>query len=136
MTIKEIHPKAGSLSGYMGYIFLVFGWYFLDNRFGAFQTAHPGNALLSLVDWGINLVLGSRLWAVVFGGVYAQQRSHSEGGMGRFLHPIKAYALRFLRANLHYVFPGRAADPGLCHGTQLLSSGACRRLYLIVCKTH
>jgi Zn-dependent protease len=100
MTIKEIHAKAGSLSGYLGYIFLVFGWYFLDNRFSAFQGAHPENSMLSLIDWSIRLVLGPLLWAGVFGGIYAQQRFQGEWRFGGFLHAIKTHALRFLGANL------------------------------------
>src|SRR6266540_5524352 len=99
MTIKEIHAKAGSLSGYVGYILLLFCWYFLDNRFTSIRTDLPESSLLTLVDWAVKLIIAPLLLAGVFGGIYLQQRSEGEWSTGGVLHAIKTYAWRFLGAN-------------------------------------
>jgi Zn-dependent protease len=101
MTIKEIHAKTGSMTNYVGYVFLVFCWFFLDNRFTAIKEDLASSLWLTLTDWGIRLVIVPLLLAGVFGGIYEKQRApSSEASQGSFFQAVKKHVLRFLGANL------------------------------------
>jgi hypothetical protein len=100
MTIKEIQAKTESMTNYLGYLLLVFCWFFLDNRFTAVKTDLPSSWWLTLTEWGITLVIGPLLLAGTFGGIYAKQRSSgSEENRTGFFQAVKTHFLRFLGAN-------------------------------------
>jgi len=69
MTIKEIQAKAGSLSSYVWYIFLVFWWYFFDNYYAAIKPVFPGSRLEPFAEWGYHLVIVPFLLAGEYGGI-------------------------------------------------------------------
>ncbi len=101
MTIKEIQSKNGSIINYVGYILLLFCWYFFENRFTTIKVDLPESPWLTIVDWVLRLLIAPLLLAGVFGGIYAKQRSQgSEETTNSFFKAVKAHSLRFLGANL------------------------------------
>jgi Zn-dependent protease len=105
MTIKEIQSRAGSLSGYLGYIFLVCGWYFLDNLYTSIQPVSPGSWIEPLLAWAVRILVYPILLAGVFGGIHEQQQTQENWDLSGFSTGIKKHYLRMLGANLlAYVF--------------------------------
>src|ERR1051325_5833315 len=101
MTIKEIQAKTGAVTDYVGYIFLVFCWYFFSNWFTRTKADLSISSWITIVDWGLQLLLIPLLWAGVFGGIYSKQRSQgSEEIMSGFIQAVKAHFLRFVGTNL------------------------------------
>jgi Zn-dependent protease len=100
MTIKEIQARAGSLSDYLGYIFLMWGWYFLDNLYTSIQPVSPGSWLEPLLNWAIRIVIYPILLAGIFGGIHEQQQTQENWDLSGFLIGIKKHYLRMIGANL------------------------------------
>ena len=100
MTIKEIHAKAGSLSNYMGYIFLVFLWYFFDNIYKSIKPIFPGSSIEPFVEWGFYIVIVPFLLAGVYGGIHEQQRIQIKSSVSGFFNSAKTHYWRILGANL------------------------------------
>ena len=100
MKIKEIHNKAGSLPDYIWYIFLVFGWYFLDNIYTSMIPVLPGSSIETLLLWVYRMVLVPFLLVGVYGGIRGKQRIQVISPVGTFLNDIKTYYWHILVANL------------------------------------
>ena len=100
MDIKEIHIKAGSLSGYVGYLVVVFCWYFFDNIYTSMQTTSPGTPIEILFLWMYRIVLVPLFLAGVYGGIRGKQRTEEISSVSAFLNGIKTYYLQILGANL------------------------------------
>lgn len=104
MTIKEIHTKTGSMTNYIGYILLIFCWYFFMNRFDAIKAGPSESSWVTIVDWVLRLLVSPLLLAGMFGGIYAKQRSQgSQETTNGFFQAIKTYSLRFIGANLLFL---------------------------------
>lgn len=101
MTIDDIRTRAGSLWSYGGYLFLLFCYYFAFHRLEALVAENPENPLLSLLDWGIRILIAPLVLAGVFGGIYGQQRARDEEwSFGAFLKAALTHYGRMLGANL------------------------------------
>ena len=103
MTIKEIHAKAGSLSDYFGYIILLFCWYLLNNMFLTIQPEFLGATLKSIIDWGLRLLIGPIVLAVVFGGVNERQKAQDVFEYTSFFSSLKSHFWRIFGANLLFI---------------------------------
>ena len=100
MMVKEVHNKAGSLTGYAWYIFLVFCWYFLDNIYTSMQSITPGSSIEVLLGWAYRIVLIPLLFAGVYGGIREQQRTQDTSSASAFLNGVKTSYWRIMGANL------------------------------------
>lgn len=100
MTIREIHAKAGPLSNYVWYIFLVFLWYFFDNFYTAIKPVFPGSPLEPFAEWGYYLVIFPFLLAGVYGGIHEQQRIQVNSSVSGFFNNAKTHYWRIMGANL------------------------------------
>jgi Zn-dependent protease len=103
MTIKEAQTRIGSLTSYIGYILLLAGLYFLENRFTSVESSSQMSPLITLADWVFLLLIAPLLMAGIFGGIYELQRAPAASKTGGFFHGIKTHALRLLGANLLYI---------------------------------
>lgn len=107
MTIREIQTRAGSLSSYGGYIFLMFCWYFAFHRFESLGPQIPESPLVSLLHWGVRVLLAPLLLAGVYGCIYdEQQRAGEAWGSAGFLKNARSLYGRMLGANLLYLALG------------------------------
>ena len=100
MTIEEVHEKAGYLTDYVGYIVLVFCWYFLDNIYMSMQPVFPGSSIEILAVWIYRIFLIPLLLAGVYGGIREQQRTQGTSNGNAFINGIKRYYWRIVLANL------------------------------------
>ena len=100
MTIEEIHEKTGSLTGYVGYIVLVFCWYFLDNIYTSTQPIFPGSSIETLAGWIYRIFLIPLILAGVYGGIRRQQQIQDTSNGNAFINSIKTYYWRIVLANL------------------------------------
>lgn len=100
MTIKEIHAKAGFAPGYIWYIFLVSGWYFLENSYAALAPGLPENSNLPLLVWGLRSLIVPFLLAGVIGGIHEQQQDQEVSSIAAFLKHARSHYWRILVANL------------------------------------
>ena len=100
MMIKEVHNKAGSLTGYVGFIFLVFCWYFLDNVYTSMQPIFPGSSIEISAGWIYRILLIPLLLAGVYGGIREQQRTQDTSSVSAILHGVKTSYWRIVGANL------------------------------------
>src|SRR5689334_3772481 len=103
MTIREIQAKAGPPLGYLGYFFLMFVWYFLQNIYSSMGDAVPDSSEKALLDWGLRLVIGPLISAGVFGGMHEQQPTPHIWSPRAFLGGIKRYYWRMLVTSLLYI---------------------------------
>jgi Zn-dependent protease len=103
MTIKEAQTKAGSLTSYTGYVLLLSGWYFLENRLTSLETSRPTASLLTLADWIFRILIVPLIFAGVMGGIYELQRTQGESTLAGFFKSIKKHYWRFFGANLLYL---------------------------------
>lgn len=104
MTIKEVQTKTGSLTNYIGYVILLFGLYFIENRIISLESSTQVSSFVTLGDWAFKLLLAPLLMAGILGGIYEIQRESSGSNIGGFFHSIKIHYWRFLGANLLYFF--------------------------------
>ena len=102
MTIKEIHARAGSLSGYVGYFLLLFFWNLLNNIYASLRTALPENSVVPLISVLGEFIIGSLLAAGVFGGIHQKQQTQEISSASAFIRGIKLYFGRILGAFLLY----------------------------------
>src|SRR3990172_8607733 len=100
MTVKEIHKKAGSLSDYVWYIFLVFCWYFMDNIYTSMQPMVPGSSIETLLLWVYRIAIVPFLLAGVLGGLLEQRRSQEITSGSAFFDGARTYYWRIMGANL------------------------------------
>ena len=100
MTVKEIHKKAGSLSDYVWYIFLVFCWYFMDNIYTSMQPMVPGSSIETLLLWVYRIAIVPFLLAGVLGGLLEQRRSQEITSGSAFFDGARTYYWRITGANL------------------------------------
>ena len=104
MTIKEIQTKTGSLTSYGWYIFLVFCWFFADNRFTTLGSGWLGESLFVLVQWTYRILVLPFLLAGVFGGIHEQQRSGEEWSIGLFVRSALRAYLQIMGASVLGLF--------------------------------
>jgi Zn-dependent protease len=100
MMIKEDHNKTGPITNYVGFIFLVFCWYFLDNIYTSAQPIFPGSSIEILAGWVYRLVVVPILFAGVYGGIREQQRTEDTPSVNAFLNGVKTSYWRIMGANL------------------------------------
>ena len=103
MMIKEMYAKAGSLSGYFGYIILLFGWNIFTHIYATGQLGLSG-AVDQVLDWGLRLLVSPIVYAVVLGGIHERQKIQDEFERSSFLNLVKSHLWRLIGANtLSYI---------------------------------
>jgi Zn-dependent protease len=100
MKIKEIATKAGSISDYLGYIILLFGWYLINDITSAPNSGLFGSPIDPILPWVLSLLVGPIVFAIVFGGIHEQQEAQDLFERKSFFSNIKTHFLRLAGANL------------------------------------
>jgi len=103
MTIKGIQARAGSITGYIFYIFLMFGWYFLDNFYTSIRPISAGSWIEPLLVLAVRILIYPLLLAGIFGGIHEHQQALENWDLSGFFTGITKNYLRMLGANLLYV---------------------------------
>lgn len=98
MNLKEINSKAGSISDYLGYIILLFGWNMVNHEYSRIVPESSGAAFQWLF-WGFRLLVGAIVLAIVYAGIYERQMIPDELERQGFFGQIKMHFLRFLGAD-------------------------------------
>lgn len=99
MNLKEIHSKAGSISAYLNYIVLLFGWYIVMYGYDMVVPESSG-AAFQWVAWGLKLLAAPIVATIVYGGIYERQTVQDELERKNFFSHIKMHGLRFFGAHL------------------------------------
>ncbi len=104
MKLKEISAKTGPISDYLGYIILLFGWYFVMDAYLILLPQLSGTGMDPAVAWGLRLLVGPVIFAIVFGGIHERQEVPDVFERKGFFGNVKLHLLRLLGANLLSLF--------------------------------
>lgn len=99
MNLKEINSRAGSISDYLGYIILLFVWSIVNYSYSMLIPA-SSSAAFQLVPWGLKLLVGPIIFAIIYGGIYERQTLQDDLERKNFFSHIKMHVLRFISAQL------------------------------------
>jgi Zn-dependent protease len=103
MRLKEIIANAGSISDYLGYIILLFGWNIVNYEYSLIVPESSG-AIFQWGSWGLKLLVGPIVFSIVYAGIYERQTIQDELERKSFFSKIKMVVIRFIGASFLLTF--------------------------------